>query len=223
MIRTLLGFSWQPSLHFVARSLIIMAFMWLAGQLGGEVQAAYTIGLRIEMVVIMIAFPLANACATLVSQNLGAGDVGRAWRSIFVSSGVVTAALVPAVLALFLWRRDLVGVFTGDAVVAEMASDYLFYSSFSMLLYGLYFVAFRTLQASGDMNTPMIISIAAALLFGTPLGLGLASYTELGATGMWIANMAYTGLNAVMMIGWLATGRWARDGMARFGHAGGPT
>jgi putative MATE family efflux protein len=221
VIRTLLGFSWQPALHFVARSLIIMAFMWLAGRLGGDVQAAYTIGLRIEMLVVMIAFPLANACATLVGQNLGAGDIDRAWRSIFVSSAVIMLALVPAVLALLLWRQHLVGLFTDDPIVAQMACDYLYYSSLSMLPYGLYFVAFRTLQASGDMNTPMIISVAAAVLFGAPLGFGLSG-TDLGATGMWIANMAYTALNAVMMIAWLATGRWARAGVARFRLEGPP-
>lgn len=215
VIRSLLGSSWQPALHFVARSLIIMFFMWLAGRLGGDVQAAYTIGLRIETLVILLAFPLANACATLVGQNLGAGDVGRAWHSIFVSSAVVVVATLPAVAGLLLWRHELIAWFTADAAVAEMAADYLFYSSISMVPYGLYFVAFRTLQASGDMNTPMIISVAAAVFFGTPLGFALSSYTELGATGMWIANMAYTALNAILMIGWLATRRWGRTALGR--------
>ena len=64
--------SWQPALHMVARSLMVMFFMIMAGHLGGKVQAAYTIGLRLEMLAIMLAFPIANACATLVGQNLGA-------------------------------------------------------------------------------------------------------------------------------------------------------
>jgi Na+-driven multidrug efflux pump len=206
----LLSFSWQPALHFVARSLIIMVFMWLAGRLGGEVQAGYTIGLRIEMLGVMIAFPLANACATLVGQNLGAGDVQRAWRSIIVSSAVIIAVLGPAALLLGIFRFEVVGLFSNDPAVVEVAASYVFYSSLVLVLYGLYFVAFRTLQASGDMNTPMWISLGTALFVGVPLGVLLSRDPDLGATGMWIANACYASLNAVLMIGWVLRGRWAR-------------
>ena len=217
MLGRLLAVSWQPSLHFLARSLIVMVFMALAGRLGGAVQAAYTIGLRIEMLAVMVAFPIANACATLVGQNLAAGDARRAWRSIFVSGAVVLAILVPAAGALLVWRSELVGLFTDDPQVVEMSAEYLFYSALVLSFYGLYFIAFRTLQAAGDMNTPMLISVGAAVFVGAPLGLWLSSYTELGATGMWIANMAYAGLNAFLMIGWMATGRWARRMQRRIG------
>ncbi len=211
LLRQLLSFSWQPALHFVARSLIIMVFMWLSGRLGGDVQAAYTIGLRIEMIAIMLAFPIANACATLVGQNLGAGDVGRAWQSIWVASGVILGLLMPGAVALFVFREGLVALFTEDPAVLEMAAEYLLYASFQMAFYGLYFIAFRTLQAAGDMNSPMIISVATAVVIGAPLGFWLSSYTGLGATGMWIANLVYGSVNAVLMVAWLLTGRWARS------------
>ena len=209
-MRQLLSMAWQPALHLVARSLIVMVFMWLAGRLGGKVQAAYTIGIRIEMLAVMVAFPIANACATLVGQNLGAGDAKRAWRAVYTSCGVEVAILWPAAIAMVLLREPIVAVFTSDPEVAAMAADYLVYSSFGLLVYALYFVAFRTLQAAGDMNTPMLISVGVAALVGAPLGFGLASYTELGATGMWIANLTYALLNGTLMIGWLLTGRWAR-------------
>jgi len=91
-----------------------------------------------------------------------------------------------------------------------MAAEYLVYSCGILAFYGLYFVAFRTLQASGDMNSPMIISVSSAVLVGAPLGWWLATRTDLGATGMWIANLVYAVLNAGLMIGWLLTGRWAK-------------
>jgi Na+-driven multidrug efflux pump len=189
---------------------MVIFFMTLSGRLGGKVQAAYTIGLRIEMLAIMVAFPIANACATLVGQNLGAGDTRRAWRAVLVSSAVELAVLWPGAALLMLQRDLFVGWFTTDPEVARMASEYLFYSSIGLLFYGFYFVAFRTLQAAGDMNTPMIISVGVAVLVGVPLGFGLANFTELGATGMWIANLAYATLNSLLMVGWLLTGRWAR-------------
>ncbi|MEE2673071.1 MAG: MATE family efflux transporter [Myxococcota bacterium] len=210
LLRRLLSFSWQPAMHFVARSLIIMVFMWLSGRLGGDVQAAYTIGMRIEMMAVMLAFPVANACATLVGQNLGAGDVSRAWQSIRIASGVILGLLIPGAAALFVFRFDVVALFTDEPAVLEMAAEYLFYASVQMAFYGPYFVAFRSLQAAGDMNGPMIISVSVAVLIGAPLGLWLSSYTDLGATGMWIANLVYGSLNAILMVAWLLTGRWTR-------------
>jgi putative MATE family efflux protein len=210
VLRRLLASAWQPALHMVARTLIVFFFMALAGRLGGEVQAAYTIGLRIEMLAIMVAFPIANACATLVGQNLGAGRPARAWRTIFVSAGVSASLLWPAALALYLFRGAIVSAFTRDPEVAAMAVEYLGYSSVILLFYGFYFIAFRTLQASGDMRSPMLISVACAVLLGAPLGYHLSTGTQAGASGMWLANFVYALVNCGITVGWLATGRWLR-------------
>ena len=210
VLRRIVSLSWQPALHMVARSGIVFFFMWLAGRLGGEVQAAYTIGLRLEMLAIMVAFPIANACSTLVGQNLGAGQRSRSWSAVWAGFGVELSILWPAAVALYFFRGDLVALFTSDAAVAALASEYLFYSSWILVFYGLYFVAFRTLQAAGDMNSPMVISISCALLVGVPLGWYLASYSELGATGMWIGNLTYAIVNTLATVGWLLLGRWNR-------------
>ena len=202
--------AWQPALQMVARSTMIMVFMLLAGRLGSHVQAAYTIGLRIEMIAVMIAFPIANGCATLVGQNLGAGDPDRAWRAVWAAAAVESAILWPGAVLLYFFRDAAVAVFTTDPAVAMEASEYLRYVSFILGFWGVYFVAFRTLQAAGDMITPMVISIVLALGLGTPLAIYLSGRPEFGASGMWIANVVYSVANTLLMLGWLFTGRWAR-------------
>jgi putative MATE family efflux protein len=209
-LRQVLRFSWQPSLHMVARTGITFFFMALAGRLGGDVQAAYTIGQRVEMLAFMVAFPIANACATLVGQNLGAGSVPRAWRAIWISAAAEVTLMWPAAGLLYFGRHWLVRAFTADPAVAELAADYLAYSSLLLFFSGLYFVAFRSLQAAGDMSSPMIISLILAGGLGIPLALVLTQSTELGATGMWIANLAYGVCNTLAMVAWLLTGRWAK-------------
>jgi Na+-driven multidrug efflux pump len=46
----------------------------------------------------------------------------------------------------------------------------------------------------------MWISIGTALCLGVPLGFVLASRTDLGATGMWIANLVYASVNTILML-----------------------
>jgi putative MATE family efflux protein len=209
-LREVLRFSWQPSLHMLARTGITFFFMALAGRLGGDVQAAYTIGQRIEMLAFMVAFPVANACATLVGQNLGAGSAPRAWRAIWVSAAAEVSLMWPSALLLLVGRHAVVRAFTDDPTVAALAAEYLAYSSALLFFSGLYFVAFRSLQAAGDMTSPMVISLALATGLGIPLALALTQRAELGATGMWIANLAYGVANTIVMVAWLLTGRWAR-------------
>ena len=204
----LLASSWQPSLHMLARTGILMFFTIFAGRLGPEVVAAYGIGVRVEMVAIMIAFPISNACATLVGQNLGAGRPERVWPAVRMSFAATSAALWPCALALFFFRDVFVAQFTDDAAVAAHATEYLAYTAVLLSFYGLYFVAFRTLQAAGDMMTPMFISVGAAFGAGIPLALILSSRLDYGATGMWIANLVYGALNAALMLWWLRRGKW---------------
>jgi Na+-driven multidrug efflux pump len=187
---------------------MLMVFTIMAGRFGEKVQAAYGIGVRIEMLAIMFAFPIANACATLVGQNLGARNLPRAWQAVWTSSAVSLVALLPLAASVLLFRHQIVGFFAPDPEVAAIAAQYLVYSSIILTFYGLYFIAFRTLQSSGDMNSPMIVSIGTAFLVGAPLGYLLSHQAGLGPTGMWIANLVYALVNASLMIGWLLTGRW---------------
>ncbi|MBM4383554.1 MAG: MATE family efflux transporter [Deltaproteobacteria bacterium] len=210
-LKRLLGSSWQPSLHMLARTGILMFFTVFAARLGPEVVAAYGIGVRVEMVAIMIAFPISNACATLVGQNLGAGRIERVWPAVRMSFIATCAALWPCALALLLWREGFVATFTSDPLVAAHATEYLAYTAVLLSFYGLYFVAFRTLQAAGDMLTPMFISVGAAFGAGIPLAVILSSRLDYGATGMWIANLVYAVINAGLMLIWLARGKWLRE------------
>ena len=206
----LLASSWQPSLHMLARTSILMFFTVFAGRFGPEVAAAYSIGVRIEMVAIMIAFPIANACATLVGQNLGAGRVERIWPSIRMSMGIECIALWPFAIALVLWREPFAAFITDDPRVAALTVEYLAYAAAMLAFYGLYFVAFRSLQAAGDMLSPMLISVTIAFGVGIPLAVLLATRLDYGPTGMWIANLTYAVLNCAVMLAWLARGKWLR-------------
>jgi len=198
-----LGIAWQPALHLTARTLVGIFFMAVAGELGPDEQAAYTIGLRFEMLVGMIAFPVANAAATLIAQNLGAGHPERARRVVRAALVLEAVALFPIAACVFWFREPLAAQFAPNAEVARLGAECLGYSAVVMALYAVYFVSFRALQARGDMQTPMKISLGAALFVGVPLGWGLALWTPLGATGIWIGTLAYTASNTGLTAAWL--------------------
>ena len=202
--------AWQPALHMIVPTLMMVGYMTLSGRYGTEVQAAYTIGLRIESLPVFLSFPIANACATLVGQNLGAGRPARAWRAIFAGYVLELAAMSAIALVLFVARARIVSVFSQDPEVIRLASEYLLFGCANVVLIGIYFVSFRALQGAGDMLAPMIASLVAALLVALPVAWILTTQTELGPRALWIANLAFSATNTLLATGWLALGRWAR-------------
>jgi len=202
--------AWQPALHMIVPTLMMVGYMTISGRYGTDVQAAYTIGLRIESLPVFLSFPIANACATLVGQNLGAGQPVRAWRAIGAGYALELAATSVISLVLFLARERIVGMFSQDPEVIRLASEYLLFACANVVLVGTYFVSFRALQGAGDMLSPMLASIAAALLVAVPLAWWLTTQTALGPRALWIANLAFSATNTALVTGWLALGRWAR-------------
>ena len=72
-----------------------------------------------------LAFPLAGAAATLVGQNLGAGDVPRAWRSVRVGLAVHVPLLSSIALLTFLFRTPIMAAFSDDPAVIALGSQLL--------------------------------------------------------------------------------------------------
>ena len=217
VMRRIVALSWPPALQMLGAFLVNVFFIRLVGDLGAQAQAAYSIGLRLSMVGPMLAFPLAGACSTLVGQNLGSGDVGRAWRSIGVGLAAHVALLWTLALGLVVFRREIMGVFASNPEVIAIGSEMLLYQAGTFAAWAFFFVFFRALQGAGDVAVPMLISLATSLLVTLPLGLWLSSDAGLGwgPTGVFAATFA-GGLSVTAATGaWLATGRWTRRARAR--------
>ena len=92
----------------------------------------------------------------------------------------------------------------------RIGSEYLSYSAASFLFMAFYFVIFRSLPGAGDFFVPMAITLVNSLLVTIPLGFFLARQTELGPSGIWIAQLVSSGIATTATGIWLATGRWTR-------------
>lgn len=204
--------AWPPALQMIGGVATNFAFIRLAGGFGEHVQSAYAIGLRLGMVVPMVCFPLASACATLVGQALGAGDPKRAWRAVGAGLLVHGTLMFGFAVATLLFRREITGFFSDDPVVVAIGSEYLFWAGASFFSWAFYFIFLRALQGAGDFLVPMAISLGNSLLVTIPLGFGLALGTDLGERGIWIASFVGS-LTATLGTGLrLAGGRWAGRG-----------
>ncbi len=80
--------------------------VWVVTSLGEEVVAGYTIAIRIFMFVLLPAWGLANAAATLVGQNLGANQPDRAERAAW-TVGIANMIFLGLVSIIFIAIPDV--------------------------------------------------------------------------------------------------------------------
>jgi putative MATE family efflux protein len=174
--------------QFVIASCSWVFLAELVATTGGDTgSAGYQTALRLMMFFMLPAWGLSNAAATLVGQNLGAGHVDRAEKSVFQTLKYILIFMA-IVSVLFLTCGHLFAAFfTADEKVIAIASKALKIMSIGFVIYGAAMVFSSAFNGAGDTWTPTKINVFAFWLFQIPLAYFLAKFLEMGPTGVFIA------------------------------------
>jgi putative MATE family efflux protein len=175
---------------------------------GSDAVAANTIAIRIVIFALLPAWGLANAAATLVGQNLGAGKPERAeasvWRACLYN--LVTLGTVGAAFVIF--ADAIVGLFTSDPIVRPMAAQGLRIIGAGFPFYAYGFVLTQSFNGAGDMWTPTIINLFCCWLGEIPIAYVLAVPLGLGPPGVfWAVPIAFSSMAIVSAL-IFRRGRW---------------
>src|SRR5690606_39002928 len=168
----------KTSLGGIGQMLVNMTswifLMRILADVGSAAVAGATITIRIMMMIMMPAWGLSNAAATLVGQNLGAGNPERAesavWRTVFYNM----AFLVGVSVMYFLFNEDLVDIFTDDIAVIDIGGEWIRILSYSFFVYGWWMVSVQAFNGAGDTVTPTRINLVFFWLIQIPLSYLLA-------------------------------------------------
>ena len=183
-----------------------LGFLWVIGPYGKTVVAAYTICMRLRILVMNPGFGIANSVAPLVGQNLGANQVDRAERSARVAN-ILGAAIMAVIGGIFLvFPETFIRIFTPDANVIEIGTIYLRFlaPTFGFIAFSL--VLGKALNGAGDTFSPMVITLGSQLIVG--LGLVIILSSMIGLNGVWIGIALSNIVQGVAMWLWYHTGRW---------------
>ncbi|SHF33379.1 putative efflux protein, MATE family [Microbulbifer donghaiensis] len=143
--------------------------MRILAEVGNDAVAGATIAVRIMMFTLMPAWGLSNAAATLVGQNLGAGQPGRAESSVWLIGLYNMIFLLGVSVAYFLYYEQLMGIFTADAAVIAIGGEWLRILSYSYFVYGWWMVSVQAFNGAGDTATPTKINLVFFWLIQIPL------------------------------------------------------
>ena len=207
-IRVILTTSGNGILQLLIGTTSWIGLFKILASFGSTALAGYTIAMRVVMFALLPAWGLANAGATLVGQNLGAGKPERAEESIWIATRFNVLFLGIVGLGFVFFAGPLVRLFTADAEVLEHGIRALWVISLAFPLYAAGMCLEAAFNGAGDTWTPTRLNFFCFWMGQIPLAWLLAEYFRLGPTGVFIAVPISFSALAVWSLVLFRRGRW---------------
>ena len=180
----------------------------ILAEFGSDVVAGYTIAIRVIMFTLLPAWGLANAAATLVGQNLGAGKPERAEISVWKCASYNLFFLVGLSVFMFLGAETIITLFSQNAEVIHTGKLALRVLCLGYGFYAYGMVVIQSLNGAGDTKTPTILNLICFWLIEIPLAYVLAIFFALGPIGVFISVPVAESVLALLGIWRFRLGNW---------------
>ncbi len=208
VIKNLISIGTSGMLQFAISSLSWIFIMRVIAELGDKMVAGYTIAIRLIIFTILPAWGIANAAATLVGQNLGAGKPDRAeasvWRAAFYN--MIFLFVVSVIFSMAAY--PLMKIFTTDenVIQAGILSLRIICAGYVFFAYGM--VISQSFNGAGDTRTPMFVNFFCFWLIEIPISYILGIYMDYGIAGVCLAIAGSETLMAIICIVLFRRGKW---------------
>ncbi len=190
-----------------AFGLIIMTF--LIASFGTLAVASYGVGARIMGFAFIPAMGLSLATATLVGQNVGAGNIARAEECGRLSAWLGFGVLTAFGLLVFLFASAIVAFFVpGETALIAESTQFVQVVALTYGFMGVQQAHIGALRGAGSMVSTMVLSIVGLWVLQFPIAYVFSKHTALGLDGIWWAYAVQNVLTALITWAWFARGKW---------------
>jgi putative MATE family efflux protein len=188
-------------------TLVYLVMTRIMAEFGTVAVASIPVGNRAESLSYMTCFGFHMAVSSMVGQNLGANKSDRATRSVWGTIGLTSVATFAFGLVFFIFPRQLTSIFTEEARVIEISTNYLRILALSQVFMGFEFVFEGAFSGAGNTLPPTIVSIPGTLI-RIPLAYYLAIQLGLGPDGIFWAITVSTFLKGTAILIWFKFSKW---------------
>ncbi len=208
-IRRAFALGLPGSIELSVRGIGPMLLSFLVAGFGTVTLAGYGVGTNILQFVTIPAMGMSMAVSTLVSQNMGAGNIARAARVTMLGAMASFSILTAVGIVAYIFAPNLVAFFVPRApdVISEGA-QFIRIMCLAWGGVGVQLCIVAAFRASGNMLNAMVIALVSQFMFQFPLAYILSKHTSLQILGLWwsfpITNIAVAAIAAC----WFAQGGW---------------
>jgi len=187
------------SVTITAESGLFSAVSILVGTRGADITAAHQIALNFAATMFMIPLAISAATTIRIGHALGAGNHSAA------RDGGITGILLCVVFMAFssafllLFRDVVVGVYTNDVAVKEIAISLLLIAAVFQIVDGIQIGAAGALRGFKDTRMPMLINTFSFWALGFPLAYLAAITFQAPPTYIWAGFVLGLSVAAVLL------------------------
>lgn len=165
--------------------------------------AAYQVGGRVDMIILMPIIAIATAMTTIVGMFYGGSEFNNLYK--FIRYGILRAIGITSILSvlIFLLAPVLANVFTDSVSIRAYTVQYL---RFIVIVYPLIAIGItsgRILQGLGKGFPLLVITIIRIMGVSGPLALLFAFVLNKPIEWIWIAMMISTFVSATIALNWV--------------------
>jgi Na+-driven multidrug efflux pump len=153
--RPILGLALPSAMNPLLINGAILVATAYVGAFGSLAVAAYGIAVRLEYVLVPIAFGIGSTLTAMVATNMGARQAARAKRVAWTGAGLVWGITAAIGLAAAFRPNGWMALFTTDPAVQAAGSTYLRIAGGCYGFFGLGLALFFASQGAGRMAWPV--------------------------------------------------------------------
>ena len=161
--------------------------------------SSHQIAINITSVAFMIPLGLSIGITARVGYHIGQQNIQTAKRVSTLGIGIALILNMMTVSVMLFLPESLVGLYTPDTAVIQVASGLLAYAAIFQFSDGIQVAATGGLRGMKDTRVPMMISGFSFMIIGLPLGYWLAEYQQLKVQGFWMAIVVALTLSAILL------------------------
>lgn len=203
MVRTLkLGFPVAMTLLFEVTLFAVVAL--LLAPFGATTVAAHQVALNFSSLMFMFPLSMGMAVSIRVGYRVGQNNMRQAATAVKSAMVIGLGVAVLTASCTLLARGLIIGLYTTDTAVTDVASALLIYAALFQFSDAIQVISANTLRGYKDTTAMFIISFFSYWLIGLPTGVILGRTTWLTdapmeAAGFWIGFIVGLSSAAVML------------------------
>lgn len=171
---------------FTAIGFIIMNAM-IVGY-GDQTVAAFSVGNRINSLILQPVMAIGAVLATYIGQNIGNNQPERAREAFKKAMSLSVAIMIVGATIFMFLRKPMILVFLDDDPVAyKQAYEYMFYLLLGIPLMAVFQTFLGLFNGTGHTRFTFIITVTRLWILRIPMILLFGYFTSLAHLGIWIA------------------------------------
>jgi len=204
------------SVQNVVTSVSFMAITTMVNTFGVTASAAVGAVGKLNMFAILPAIAVSSSISAMSAQNIGAGEIGRAKKTMLTGMGLSFVMCTIIFVLVQLFPEQLLRVFSDDENLLAEGALYLRYVSFDYLIAPIMFSFNGLFIGSGHTMFSLINSLMSSILIRVPAAYILGIALDLGIKGLGLGIPAATVLTLSISIWYFLSGRWKSSKVTKY-------